>query len=214
MCMQYQAFLCSGSSRLAATIRLDQPKHPPDDRSGAPAQLVQGKVRQYPHTACEEFAMAVTFNPMNPMTWWTAPLGGSASVFAPTAKKTGPIAIDASASDPGIKVKTGADSITISGKTKGPENGKDIFGQVSSSTQYARGMEFSLDIDDAPTKDAFGKTDYTKKNERLFGLTTQPGWSAAECAERLADKVNHKGDFKAEVTNHENGSSTITFARR
>lgn len=158
--------------------------------------------------------MGVTFNPMNPMTWWTAPLGGSASIFAPTAKKTGPIAIEASASDPGIKVTTGPDSITIAGKTRGAAPAKDAFGTESSWISYARGMGFSLDINDAPTKDAFGNTDYTKKNARLFGLTTSPGWSAAECAERLADKVNDKADFKAEVINNANGSSTIKFTRR
>jgi hypothetical protein len=179
-----------------------------------PAQPMEVKVRQHLHTAFEEFAMGVTFNPMNPMTWWTAPLGGSASIFAPTPKKAGPIAIDASASDPGLKVTTGPDSITIAGKTKGPQNAKDIFGIESSWTQYARGMGFSLDIDDAPTKDAFGNTDYTKKNARFFTLTTSPGWSAAECAERLADKVNEKTDFKAEVVNNANGSSTIKFTRR
>ena len=157
--------------------------------------------------------MGVTFNPMNPMTWWTAPLGGSASVFASTPKKTGPIAIEASASDPGLKVTTGADSITIAGKTQGAAPGRDIFGETPHVT-YARGMGFSLDIDDAPTKDAFGNTDYTKKNARFFQLTTSPGWSAAECAERLADKVNDKGDFKAEVVENKNGSSTITFTRR
>jgi hypothetical protein len=179
-----------------------------------PAQRVQVKVRQHLHTAFEEFAMGVTFNPMNPMTWWTAPLGGSASVFASTPKKTGPIAIEASASDPGLKVTTGADSITIAGKTRGAEPAKDIFGTPSSYMSYARGMGFSLDFDDAPTKDAFGNTDYTKKNARLFSLTTSPGWSAAECAERLADKVNDKADFKAEVINNANGSSTIKFTRR
>ena len=158
--------------------------------------------------------MGVTFNPMNPMTWWTAPLGGSASIFAPTPKKTGPIAIEASASDPGLKVTTGPDSITIAGKTKGAEPAKDIFGTPSSYISYARGMSFSLDIKDAPTTDAFGNTDYTKKNARLFGLTTSPGWSASECAERLADKVNEKTDFKAEVIDNANGSSTIKFTRR
>ena len=93
--------------------------------------------------------MAVTFNPMNPMTWWTAPLGGSASVFAATAKKTGPIAIDVSASDPGIKVTAGADSITIAGKPKGAEPAKDAFGTKSSWIEVARGMGFSLDVNDA-----------------------------------------------------------------
>lgn len=158
--------------------------------------------------------MPVTFNPMNPMTWWTAPLGGSASVFAPTAKKTGPIAIDASASDPGIKVTTGVDSITIAGKTKGAEPAKDAFGTTSSWIEIARGMGFSLDINDAPTTDAFGKTDYTKKNARLFNLTTSPGWSANECAERLADKVNDKADFKADVVDNADGSATIKLTRR
>lgn len=158
--------------------------------------------------------MGVTFNPMNPMTWWTAPLGGSASIFAPVAKKQGPIAVDASCSDPGITLTTGADSITLKGKTRGAAPATDAFGTKSNWIEIARGLGFSLDVKDAPTKDAFGNTDYTKKNARLFNLTTSPGWSALECAERLADKVNAKADFKANVVENDDGSATLTFARR
>lgn len=151
---------------------------------------------------------------MNPMTWWTAPLGGSASIFAPTAKKQGPIAVDATNSDPGITLTTGPDSITLSGKTKGAAPATDAFGTKSTWVEISRGMGFSLDVNDAPTTDAFGKTDYTKKNARLFNLSTSPGWSANECAERLADKVNAKNDFKASVVDNADGSVTLTFTRR
>lgn len=160
--------------------------------------------------------MSVAFNPMNPMTYWTLPFGGYVStppVYPSQPKATGPIKIEASASDPGIKVTQSADSITIKGTTKGDKRPIDPFGMPANYT-IARGMGFSLDIDKAPTTDLMGKTDYTAKNARLFSLTTSPGWSAVECAERLADKVNEKRDFKAEVIENRDGSATLKFARR
>jgi len=161
--------------------------------------------------------MTITsFNPMNPMTYWTLPFGGAVrtpSVFPAQPKATGPIAIDASASDPGIKLTTAADSITFTGTTRGDKRPIDAFGMPASYT-VARGMSFSLDIDKAPTTDISGKTDYSKKNARLFTLTTSPGWSAVECAERLADKVNANREFKADVVEHRDGTATLQFSRR
>lgn len=159
--------------------------------------------------------MSVTFNAMNPMTWWTLPMGGYApSVFPAQKKETGPIAIDASSSDPGIQMKSGNDSITFSGTaTKGAYRPKDVFGSPA-SYDIARGMGFSLDIDKAPTTTITGETDFTKKNHRLFSLTTSKGWGPLECAQRLADKVNDKREFKATVVENGDGSATLRFARR
>ena len=158
--------------------------------------------------------MSVTFNPMNPMTWWTAPMGGYApSVFPAQKRETGPIAIDASSSDPGMKVTTSKDSITFKGETKGALRPVDEFG-VPRSYEVARGMGFSLDIKTAPTTTITGETDYTKKNHRLFSIDTARGWSAIDCAERLADKVNDKNDFKATVVENRDGSATLNFTRR
>src|SRR5436190_1070104 len=65
----------------------------------------------------------------------------------------------------------------------------------------------------ARTADVFGRTNFTEKNSRAFGIDTAPGWSAAACAKRLADKVNAEDDFRAKVT-VDGDSATIHFERR
>ncbi len=157
--------------------------------------------------------MAVTFNAFNPMTWWTAPLGGRFTAF-PSDKtpKGAPIDINARASDPGIKVASGSDSITLSGETKGPGIMKDIFGFPAAD--LARSVSFTLDIDNAPTKDLWGNTDYTEKNSRIFTVMTRKGQSAGDVADALAAKVNRGDDFKASVERAADGSATLRFTRR
>ena len=155
--------------------------------------------------------MTVTFNPFNPFSYWS--LGSSKPVYPtqPSAPKGAPIDIKTTASDPGLKVTKAKDSVTIRGTTKGAQHVESDFG---GSYDVARGMSFTLDIDKAPTVDVFGHTDYTEKNSRLFTLTTSKGWSAEECANRLAAKVNAQDDFRAKVTTHRDGSATISFTRR
>jgi hypothetical protein len=123
-----------------------------------------------------------------------------------------PIEIKPRNSDPGARMTAGKDSVTISGTTKGAQVVRDSSGWVK--YEVARGMSFTLDIDKAPTEDIFGRTNYTEKNSRLFTLDTSVGWSAAECARRLADKVNKGDDFRAKVTVEDDGSATIHFSRR
>lgn len=124
-----------------------------------------------------------------------------------------PIEIKPRNSDPGVRMSAGVDSVTISGTTKGAKIPRDPLG-LPLGYSVARGMSFTLDIDKAPTEDVFGRTNYTEKNSRLFTLDTSPGWSAAECARRLADKVNKGDDFRAQVTVDDDGSATIHFSRR
>lgn len=151
--------------------------------------------------------MAVTFNPFNPFSYWAAALGG-ASKPAPAT----PIAIKPRNSDPGLKVTSGNDSITIRGRSQGAKHVESHFG---SDYELARGMSFTLDIDKAKTVDAFGRTNYTEKNSRLFTLDTSSGWSAEECARRLADKVNDgRAPFCAKVSVAADGAATIRFERR
>lgn len=154
--------------------------------------------------------MPVAFNPFNPMSYWSA---WSRPVYPtqPAVAKGAPIAIKHTASDPGLKVTSGSNSVTIKGTTSGAREVNSDFG---GSYSVSRGMSFSLDIDKAPTTDVFGRTDYTEKNSRLFTLSTAKGWSAKECADRLAAKVNAGDDFRAKVTVAADGSATLTFTRR
>lgn len=125
-----------------------------------------------------------------------------------------PIEIKPRSSDPGARMTAGPtpNSVTIAGTTQGARVVRDSSGAVN--YEVARGMSFTLDIDKAPTEDVFGRTNYTEKNSRLFTLDTSPGWSAAECARRLADKVNKGDDFRAQVTIADDGSATIHLTRR
>jgi hypothetical protein len=157
--------------------------------------------------------MAVTFNAFNPMTWWTAPLGGRVSVFpADRTPASAPIAIDARASDPGMQVRAGTDRLVISGTASGPQPMRDIFGLPHGD--LARSDSFTLDIDKAPTRDVWGNTDYSEKNSRIFTVMTSKGATALQVAEALAKKVNRGDDFRATVTPQQDGSAELTFARR
>jgi hypothetical protein len=163
-----------------------------------------------------------TFNPYSPASYfdlWSRALNPwmpppAVYPVQPRVPAGTPIAIKASNSDPGIQLDTDRahNRVTISGTTQGPFVKRDLSGFVD--YEVARGMGFTLDIDTAPTEDIFGRTDYRAKNKRLFGLDTTKGWSAAECADRLARKVNDAGEFRATVTRHRDGSASIDFARR
>jgi hypothetical protein len=108
-------------------------------------------------------------------------------------------------------VKASRDSVTIAGTAQGA---RVVHPNSEMPYSVARGIGFTLDIEKAPTQDVFGHTDYTEKNSRSFGLDTTKGWSAKQCAERLAAKVNANDDFRAKVTVHRDGSATIDFTRR
>jgi len=155
--------------------------------------------------------MPVKLTPFNPLAWWL-PTGKTTST-TPTTKpgaKTTPITITRDVSDPGLKVTAGKDSLTIRGTAKGDKMVNTPIGGGA----FARGVHFTLDHEKAPTKDVFGRTDYTEANSRCFDLVTQKGWTAAECANRLAAKVNAGDDFTAKVTKHRDGSVTLQFKRR
>lgn len=122
------------------------------------------------------------------------------------------IEIKASASDKGFELETGLNSLRITGIADGPEPAYDIMGmQVG---DYARSVRFTLDIDKAPTTNAFGKTDYTKKNRRIFTVMTSKGATAEQVAKALAKKVNDARDFRAQVEVESSEDATLTFSHR
>lgn len=122
------------------------------------------------------------------------------------------IDIKASASDKGFNVETGENCITITGIADGPETAYDAFGLPYGD--YARSVRFTLDIDKAPTTDAFGKTNYTKKNRRIFQVMTSKGATAEQVARALTKKVNDIRDFRAEVSVNSPESARIDFSHR
>ena len=117
-------------------------------------------------------------------------------------------------SDPGMKATIGANNtIVLSGTTHGPTDGRGILGERMRGV-YAKSVSFSLDIDKAPTTDAFGRQTFREKNSRLFQVTTSPGWTANEVAHRLADKVNQHRSYRADVHENPDGTATLAFRQR
>jgi hypothetical protein len=150
------------------------------------------------------------FNPFNPFSYFGYIPSRPIYARQPRLPASTPIAIKAGSSDPGISIKAGKNEVTIKGTMRGPK----VQGMVPYTYSVARGVSFTLDIEKAPTVDVFGKTDYTEKNSRGFGVDSRKGWGAEEVARRLAAKVNAQDDFRATVKVAADGSATVSFARR
>lgn len=112
------------------------------------------------------------------------------SVYEP--RRGAPIALRGSSTDVGVKLVVGKDSVTLSGTARGLEG----LGPTALEYLEPRGLCLSLDA---------GKP---------LTLTTRPGWSALECARRLAEKVNARDDFRATVETGPGGRATLHFTRR
>jgi len=122
------------------------------------------------------------------------------------------IEIKASASDKGFELETGLNSLKITGIADGPEKAYDIMGLPAGD--YARSVRFTLDIDKAPTTNAFGRTDYTMKNRRIFTVMTSKGATAEQVARALAKKVNDARDFRAQVEVESDEEALLKFSHR
>jgi hypothetical protein len=142
----------------------------------------------------------------DPFGIWTRPASGPSRAGKP-------IDIEARASDAGMAIRREKDAVVLSGTAAGPEPVVDYFG-VNPMAEYARSVSFTLDIDHAPTTDAFGNRDFSEKNSRIFQVTTSKGATAEQVADALAKKVNAEDDFRASVKPLADGSVRIEFQRR
>lgn len=128
-----------------------------------------------------------------------------------------PIDIRAQSKDEGLQMTAGADRVTLTGQAKGSDRPDrdiyDAFERGGRAAPKTRGVKLSLDLDQAPTQNVWGETDYTEKNQRSFYVGTRAGESAKSVAERLAAKINEGDDFRAAV-NVQGGSATLNFTRR
>ncbi|MEN9796887.1 MAG: hypothetical protein RL653_583 [Pseudomonadota bacterium] len=112
------------------------------------------------------------------------------SVYEP--RRGAPIALRGTSTDAGMRLVVGKDSVTLAG-TAGGQEGR---GPAGLESLEPRGLRLSLDAGKALT------------------LATRQGWSALECARRLAEKVNARNDFRATVEPGTGGAATLHFARR
>jgi hypothetical protein len=153
---------------------------------------------------------------MNPLFAWSGFVNAMTPRVAPSyprqdVPKGQPLDIDARASDPGIRVTTSKNQIVLAGNAKGDKPMRDIMGMTAG--YLARGVSVGLDVDQAPTVDVSGRTNYTEKNSRHFGVTTNLGQSAHAIADALAVKINAHQSFSAKVTKNADGSAVIDLAR-
>ena len=129
--------------------------------------------------------MSVTVSLFDPLGLFsTAPL----RVFEPQKE----LSLRGHSTDDGVKLRTGKNSVTLQGHSLGPER------RGLGPLEYLepRGISVGLDADKAVT------------------LTTRPGWTALECARRLAEKVNARSGFRATVESGLEGTATLHFTRR
>ena len=136
---------------------------------------------------------------------------------SPRPSRDTPIEIQPKNLDEGLKLSQDAQSITIAGTAKGSDrpysDAYDAFERGGRAAPKSRGVRLGLDVAQAPTKNVWGQTDYSEKNQRAFYVGTRAGESANSVAQRLADAVKKGNDFRAKVTT-QGAQATVSFERR
>lgn len=136
---------------------------------------------------------------------------------SPRTPQDAPIDIGLNSTDEGLQVRQQDQTLTFAGQAKGSDRPDrdiyDVFERGNNAAPKTRGVRISLDLDQAPTKNVWGQTDYTEKNQRSFYVGTQAGDSARSVADRLAAKINKGDDFRATVT-MSGQKALLSFERR
>jgi hypothetical protein len=153
---------------------------------------------------------------MNPFVAWASFVNATIPSVGPSyprqdVPKGQPLDIDARASDPGIRIASSKNQVVLAGNAKGDKPMRDITGMTAG--YLARSVSVGLDIDQAPTVDVLGRTNYTEKNSRHFSVITSLGQSAHSIADALAVKINAHKSFTAKVTKNADGSAVIDLER-
>lgn len=139
--------------------------------------------------------MPLVFNPFNPMSYYGAWASSvtAADLGRSRVSRSTPIRVDVKSSNAGLKAsvkQVGAQTeVSFSGKAKGPTT-RDVFGGALPGYEEYHPITLGVAVDEAPTKDAMGRTNYTEKNKR--GLVTSPrgGETGKDIAERFASRIN------------------------
>jgi hypothetical protein len=152
--------------------------------------------------------MPVTFNPFNPFSYvnaWSSAVTNADLGRSRVAKGT-PVPVEAKSADPGLQVKTrqvGAQTeVTFKGTAKGPAmvQPKDVWGDFYGPQPRSRPVTLSVALNEAPTTDLYGRTNYTEKNARGLVSSPKQGTTGRQVAEQFAREINSKLlAFRAEV---------------
>ncbi len=138
--------------------------------------------------------MPIHFNPFNPMSYFNAmkTAATNTELALPKVAKGTAIPVAVKSDDAGIKVAKksvgGQVEVSFSGTGKGPAMQKpnEYYGAQPS----ARAVTLKVAIDEAPTTDSFGNTNYTEKNHRSLVTGTKKGQTGRAIAEDFAKQIN------------------------
>jgi hypothetical protein len=123
-------------------------------------------------------------------------------------------------SDSGLKLKSTANSITLSGTAKGPQAVNPWTGRsgtdFENTEEKGATLSLSFDHDQMPKFDT--SAGYTQKNKWFFAhsaeVACKKGQSPEQVLKALAAKVNANGDYRASVVARGDGSATLTVDRK
>jgi hypothetical protein len=162
----------------------------------------------------------LVFNPLNPMSYvnaWTSSVT-AADLGRSRVSRSTPIPVEAKSLNSGIKMnvkQVGAETqVTISGKARGPTS-HDVFGGALNDYVEHHPVRLGVAVNEAPTKDALGRTNYTEKNKR--GLVTSPrgGETGKDLAETFAAQINRNlSAFRATVKPGTTANSAVLVITR
>jgi hypothetical protein len=149
--------------------------------------------------------MPLVFNPFNPMSYvnaWTNSVT-SADLGRSQVSTNTPVPVEVKSTGSGIKTTVkqvgAATEVSFSGKAKKPTS-HDVFGGALSSYVEHHPISLGVAVAEAPTKDAFGRTNYTESNKRSMVTSPNGGESGKLIAERFASKINSElSAFRATV---------------
>lgn len=152
--------------------------------------------------------MPVAFNPFNPFHFanaWTSAVTRT-QLGLPRVSKGTPVPVEAKSVDPGIKVATkqvgGQTEVTFKGTAKGPLMVKpdSVWGDFYGEQPRSRPVTLGVAVQEAPTTDSFGRTNYSEKNARGLVSSPKAGTTGRQLAEQFAKDINSKLlAFRAQV---------------
>jgi hypothetical protein len=153
--------------------------------------------------------MTVTFNPFNPMSYFNAyaTAATNTGLALPRVAKGKAIPVELKSEDAGIKVSKKASTggqveLTFAGTAKGATMSKpnNVWGDYFGAQPNQKVVSLNVAINEAPTTDAFGNTNFTEKNHRALIQTTKKGETGRAIAEDFAKQINSQLlAFRAQV---------------
>ena len=126
-------------------------------------------------------------------------------------------------SDRGLKVKTTATSITVSGVAKGgttidPSTGKHEPDEYLNTEEVGAGLGFNFDHDKMPKFKFDPVTGYTAKNKWVeahqVDVSTKAGQKPVDVLKALAARVQQNHQYTAKVVVNADGSATLSVTHK